>query len=436
MDLNFSNELVLSFISLKKSVILRCDGVPRVMLDFLSLFDQEADKEDCDYYPLTLQKNSDELRERMLTFLTKSVKPDSPLRGMINFLNELPLGHYFMIKFGECEDSQALIEDFKILTHHHIQNGVKIKHSINTFDWGDTLKYYDFKMFGHQRKSILSKQKKEDRVCRFCNTRSGAINEFGKYVAFKNRAHAFSEALGNKRVFSNDECDSCNDRFSTGIEVSLVNYLQLFRSLYKLKGKGGTKKVSGENFSLDPELGFNIKYDGKIDETTENIKTKLHMKEGFIPQDIYRCLVKFVLSVLDAEELQFIERTIDWVNSKFKADSLPYISIVQHSAFFSEDPMLVYYKRKSEDAGPYMLGEFHYADFVFVYIIPFCSLDKRSYIVDEEFQAFWNSFNQLRAFHDWKQELFVGMEKIKIVIDLKLNNLKVGQNATLKKATQ
>ena len=31
---------------------------------------------------------------------------------------------------------------------------------------------------------------------------------------FRTRAHTFPEALGNKWVFSDDECDECNARFS------------------------------------------------------------------------------------------------------------------------------------------------------------------------------------------------------------------------------
>ena len=42
--------------------------------------------------------------------------------------------------------------------------------------------------------------------CRFCDN--------DDRQKFRKKAHTFPEALGNKWVFSNDECDACNSRFS------------------------------------------------------------------------------------------------------------------------------------------------------------------------------------------------------------------------------
>lgn len=50
--------------------------------------------------------------------------------------------------------------------------------------------------------------------CRFCGT--------GDPKLFRRVAHLIPEALGNKRIFSLDECGTCNEKFSV-YESALVN---------------------------------------------------------------------------------------------------------------------------------------------------------------------------------------------------------------------
>ena len=99
--------------------------------------------------------------------------------------------------------------------------------------------------FGHQTRSVGAHVVKEKRICRFCNTVNGGTNPFGSVVTFRKRSHAYSEALGNKHMISKDECDACNQRFSVGCELSLINLLSPFRSIHGLKGKHEKKSLWG-----------------------------------------------------------------------------------------------------------------------------------------------------------------------------------------------
>ena len=64
--------------------------------------------------------------------------------------------------------------------------------------------------------------------CRFC--------EESKSATFRNQSHTFPEALGNKWVFSRDECDACNNLFSR-YEDELTKCVQPFLTLGGVKGK-------------------------------------------------------------------------------------------------------------------------------------------------------------------------------------------------------
>ncbi|MGJ0982013.1 HNH endonuclease [Bacteroides ovatus] len=86
-------------------------------------------------------------------------------------------------------------------------------------------------------------------VCRFCGK---------KYpeVRFKKKnAHAIPDALGNKLVFCNDECQSCNAALSP-IDKELAEYLKFRRSENKIVNKKNKIiKVWGHNFFYDGSIG-------------------------------------------------------------------------------------------------------------------------------------------------------------------------------------
>jgi len=74
-------------------------------------------------------------------------------------------------------------------------------------------------------KSALKKEK--DRLCRFCGQ---------KYpeVSFSNRAHLMPKMIGNVDLFSDFECNECNNLFSR-FETDLSYYLGISRSIIGLE---------------------------------------------------------------------------------------------------------------------------------------------------------------------------------------------------------
>lgn len=65
---------------------------------------------------------------------------------------------------------------------------------------------------------------KENRVCRFCGRTKPEVQ-------FRKDAHAVSEMLGNKTLFTAYECDTCNGDFGKGIEQDLGNWSKPMRTM-------------------------------------------------------------------------------------------------------------------------------------------------------------------------------------------------------------
>src|SRR5690554_6638537 len=70
------------------------------------------------------------------------------------------------------------------------------------------------------------------------NERKCALCGYGKdKVTFKKKSHLLPEALGNKKYFSNEECDACNERFGEEYEDPLAVMLNFQRTFLGVRGK-------------------------------------------------------------------------------------------------------------------------------------------------------------------------------------------------------
>ena len=70
-----------------------------------------------------------------------------------------------------------------------------------------------------------------DRRCRFCGR---GIPD----VTFRRDAHAVPEFLGNKSLFSMNECDDCNAILASGYEDHLAKWTHFFRAMMRVSRKG------------------------------------------------------------------------------------------------------------------------------------------------------------------------------------------------------
>jgi len=93
-------------------------------------------------------------------------------------------------------------------------------------------KVYSIHTFNGKASSRIGEPDKQKRVCRYCHK---SMPE----TTFKEIAHTIPEALGNKSIITNDECDICNHFFGCGIEQDFISIFDLPRLLFDVSGKKG-----------------------------------------------------------------------------------------------------------------------------------------------------------------------------------------------------
>ena len=164
-------------------------------------------------------------------------------------------------------------------------------------------------------------------VCRFCGK---------KYpeVRFKKKnAHAIPDALGNKLVFCNDECQSCNAALSP-IDKELAEYLKFRRSENKIVNKKNKIiKVWGHNFFYDGSIGeLKISRLAILEETESKYYVKLEGAEPITHLGIYKALAKIAIDLMPRNLVDEFRTTIDWIKGGFVPKVLPnvFMPIVIH----------------------------------------------------------------------------------------------------------
>ena len=164
-------------------------------------------------------------------------------------------------------------------------------------------------IFEHTQKNyeedgIVRIGKSDSKICRFCR-------KSGK--AFNKRAHSIPEFLGNKTVFTLDECDDCNTFFGQKIEPDLKRFIgpSVFHNLKGKKGwpiseaKGNIKINSTDQHRL---------IDIKLSENFKPKKYEFTIKgEKFSCLKVYKGLVKILLSIMPSEYLPEFETISEWL---------------------------------------------------------------------------------------------------------------------------
>ena len=135
--------------------------------------------------------------------------------------------------------------------------------------------------------------------CRFC----------GRVLtkdSFQKRAHAVSEGIGNRSIFTSYECDDCNQRFADREENELGELFHLYKALRGKHGKKGTVKMRGGRFSYSEDRTFTAHIDMKtkqfsiVPEFAPNgtLALTYSVKKTINLRLVYRAFIKFALSVV------------------------------------------------------------------------------------------------------------------------------------------
>ena len=367
---------------------------------------------------------NDNIRKKYNNYVKKYKSKSPKLNRFKSSLDKIKNGEYFFTSIkSNFTTKEILFIGNLVYVHNHTNDDkeraklLQKKMEFQDSFFANLLDKYDVKVFDTSyKKHFIGESNRKNRICRFCKMGE----KDGK--TFKKKAHAFSEALGNKTIVLNEECDDCNEKFGSNIENDFIQYLDIYRVFFKVKGKKGIPKLKYNNGAVVTSIekkdipkndltilnntenlmvivSQNIEYNEETEELTVLLESNNKLKEV----NIYKTLCKYALSVIDSNELQYFERTIDWINTNDEQKiNLPKIAHLIANPMYVDTPILSLYIRKDDDyTHPYVIAEFKFKSLIFVYILPFSSKDKKSFIEKEEYDLFWKTFKYYDSVKNW-----------------------------------
>lgn len=419
------------------------------------------------------QVSSPALRERINVFIDLYKEIDPRIYKIKSFIDQIPYGeHFFYLpNMSKLPSEAELLANVELMA---LDTGQGPDQALAAFK-NDLGPFFDnYKIDGRitDKKTAIGEPLKKNRICRFChNTRPPAKNDSSEKLVttFKQEAHAISEALGNKTVILNEECDACNTFFAESCERHIYTYLRCLGTFFKVKNKDNTvSSIIGKNFKLlylpegrkkkvlEAQAGFEIAQpdenrpalkDQLSPEELQQISTPdfcleytleegertpedrppeslpLKFKEQLSMQQVYKALVKFALSVMETENLTGFEKTIEWVAGDKTVARLPKIAILRSYANFTKGAELIIYRRTSDDGRlPLAIGEFQFTFQKMVFIIPSFNEAESSFIEDDEYVNFWD-FSFFKSAQDWYFQDFSDGQEKDFIFNMRLSEL-------------
>jgi hypothetical protein len=138
------------------------------------------------------------------------------------------------------------------------------------------------------------------------------------------------------------------------------------------------------------------------------------------PQNIYKCLVKYALSIVDSSYLADFRAPIEWItNNKLQFNSLP--KVLFYSTDFQEHPRVAIFIRKDKhDKFPFAFGAVEFTNIGYFFIIPMAHNEPISgYMV----QNFKNAFRQVFNNRDFVEVDLLSMRKTETSQKIEISNL-------------
>lgn len=309
------------------------------------------------------------------------------------FLDKIPENTKFIVVSGKIDDAILL----NTLTQEvNKLNGIANKPSALDNYKDQIVSIYYTQIFNGKTKHrhYIGEASKSKRICRFCGNQIPT-------VSFNHTSHAISELLGNKSLVCREECDICNERFSRIIEPDIANMLSPILTIYSIHGKNGIRTTTGNNFKLsldesskekDEVSAIKLELDQDIPDNIEGFFKKSLLLDTnslqYIPQNVYKCLCKYVVSVINERYLPNFKKTINWINSTTKYCKLPLVAI-GNSRKISDTPNLIVSIRKTNNHNyPYCFALFSIANIVLAFIVPYSSKDKYKFTTSQKYAIF------------------------------------------------
>lgn len=427
-------QIYFSFISINFSSIFKIEFNSNVSNDFLISFLKDFIQAFNGNFCLTsegnnleincYQQKNHELEVKISDLVTRYRNSIPPINRINDFIKKLSENESFFLLPADL-DTIPTKNKIMMLNELASLNNPSLNYDEinNEFDilFGHIIEKYNSFGPSIEKKTKIGEGLKKNRTCRFCNKNS-------EETTFQKVAHAIPEALGNKNIILNEECDTCNENFSGTLERDILVYLRLFNTFYQVKNKKNkVPKIKQNNFEMmhiDPNLEENKEIIERAKEISKHpfnpnnffaiiskknqdssaIKDTINLKpptialdsdEKIILQNIYKALVKFALSCIDKEYLESFKKTLEWVtNENIFKEHLPQVAVLLNPEKLVSHPSITIHIRKDNDNNlPYAIGEFHYTTFVYVFIIPTFNEIEKDFSEKSNFNKFKEFFS-------------------------------------------
>lgn len=173
----------------------------------------------------------------------------------------------------------------------------------------------------------------DDGYCRYCG-RSIPDTTFAK------AAHAVPELIGNKSLFSIDECDQCNEHFGRELEDHLAKYLGAMRTISQIKGKKrvptykdpeGVLRISLEAAGLQLSR---YEDDPSILDIENKTVTIVAPRQSYIPMAVFKCFVKMAIAIAPDSTVKCMKHLTTWLRAGGHTyESFPYKPMIALEQF-------------------------------------------------------------------------------------------------------
>lgn len=340
----------------------------------------------------TYQQKTPELMDALRVFIQRHGS-HKELWNFYNVLAELNDGEYFAIvtRMLNNKEYDAIKENVLRLNMPDYESLMQFKKVV----CGELLDNYRIIHYEQERRQLrIGEPDKYKRRCRICGEGMPA-------VSFSKDAHTISEGLGNKSIFTNDECDRCNEDLGREIEQDLMTFLSPMRTFLSIKGKNGLPQIKDDSFALYEDAPGIIHVDlfeqeipelkhWKLEQIGDVFKWSFTHRQMLNPQDVYRAVVKYAIGVMDCTELPHFIETITWVRKMRTATDMPRLCFyLDNNPKSNEKPCITFFFRKNDDRSlPYCFVELQVSGVVIFGIIPFSYQDDRTFSKEKDWEHF------------------------------------------------
>lgn len=251
------------------------------------------------------------------------------------------------------------------------------------------------------------------RRCRFCGRILDATH-------FTKEAHAISVSLGNNKFICADECNDCNEKFGRKLENDITYFFQVFLSIYYVpKRNGEGRKINGRNFEMQmsdksspfsstPPLIFHMRDWKDEDITMDDLSIKMKdldlSNKTFVPQNLYKALCKYALSLMPHSTTLHYQKTIAWIRNDSIESSLPKLRMATFDREGNEPIMMLFIRNTTNAMYPLCVASLCVANLHFFYVLPFCDESEGTEQDNILFDSFWAGFPGGIAFSDYYKE--------------------------------